>query len=191
MTLWKRAMGAKQWLKSLTADYGLEALLFFIAVGNAEVLHQYLIATGSEDSWQLTIAIYATEILVVWASLWKTVGLFISAVLFMVSMVSISSVFGDDWLGHSGFSLAIFCGSLGNYVRRGAWLELGTAYRFIRLKSWNLPAVVPAQIISIANMSMLDIMNKFNTSMTHANFLLSLHKAGKVITDKLIEETRC
>lgn len=118
---YQRLQRVTKWIKDLP---WLEILLFVIALGNADVLYQYLVQTGSKDTWQLKAAIYATELLVVWATLWRTVGLFISAVLFAVSIVSIHSVYPDHWFGHSGFSLAIFCGAIGNYVRHDAWREL-------------------------------------------------------------------
>lgn len=192
MTVWQRVMRFKDWFKELLAEYGLEALLFVIAAGNADVLHTYLLETGSKDTPQLLFAIYATELLVVTASLWGTIGLAISFVLFLVSMVSIASVFGDYWLGHSGFSLAIFCGAVGNYVRRGGWRELGVVYNFVVKKVPDvIPVVVAAIIVDIANMSMLDITKQFNTTFTHANLLKALSGAGVVITDRMIEDTRC
>jgi hypothetical protein len=174
----------KDWIK----EYGLEALLFFIAIGNADVLHHYLVKTGSTDTWQLIIAVYATEMLVVWASLWRTIGLFISFVLFMVSMVSISSVFGSEWLGHSGFSLAIFCGSLGNYVRRNAWLELLEIYNFFKGKATK---TVTAIGLDLTGMTTAEIRTKLSISLTHANLIKEMRDKGIVITDRLVEETKC
>lgn len=190
MNFWEKFLKFKDWLKELIKDFGLEALLFFIAIGNADVLHHYLISTGSTDSWQLIIAVYATELLVVWASLWRTIGLFISAVLFMVSMVSISSVFKTEWLGHSGFSLAIFCGSLGNYVRRGGWLELGTAYNFIMRSLGKAKEIAPI-VFDLTNMTVAEIRVRFNISLNHANILKEMHSKGIIITDKLIKDTAC
>lgn len=184
MNKWQKFINFKNWLKGLVSEFGLETLLFFIALGNADVLHYYLIETGSHPSWQLTLAIYATELLVVWASLWRTVGLGISAVLFLVSMVSIRSVFGEYWFGHAGFSLAIFCGSIGNYVRRGGWRELGTAYKFLAKK----PILV---LVDLSGLSVADIRAKLNISLAHANLLKTMRDNGVTITQKLIEETKC
>lgn len=118
---YQRFLRSVKWVKELP---WLHILLFIISIGNADVLWQYLISTGSKDTWQLKAAIYATEMLVVWATAWGTIGLFISAVLFAVSMVSIHSVYPEHWVGHSGFSLAIFCGALGNWVRGGHWKDI-------------------------------------------------------------------
>ena len=191
---WDNIIRFKNWLKDLTAEYGLETLLFAIALGNADVLHHYLLQTGSADTWQLTVAIYATELLVVWASLWRTVGLFISLVLFFVSMVSIWSIFPGNEIGHSGFSLAIFCGSLGNYVRRGGWRELGTAIRFVVTRGGDLfkhaPKVIPV-IINLAGLDVMAIKNQLQTSFKHANIIKQLVDAGVTITNDIIENTKC
>ena len=185
--IWAGFLRFKDWMKELVSEFGLEAMLFAIALGNADVLHHYLIQTGSANTWQLKVAIYATELLVVWASLWRTVGLFISAVLFFVSMTSIRSVFDTNWIGHSGFSLAIFCGSLGNYVRRGGWIELGTAWNFLRGKA----PVKALKLFDIVGLSATQIKDKFTTTLTHAMILKQLATNGVKITDRLVEETRC
>lgn len=192
---WTGILSFKDWLKELTAEFGLEALLFLIALGNADVLHHYLIKTGSTPTWQLAVAVYATELLVVWASLWRTIGLLISAVLFMVSIISIRSVFGHEWFGHAGFSLAIFCGSLGNYVRRGGWKELGTGIRFVANRGADIfktqTTILTATIVDITGLTLIQIKDKFSTSITHATLLKQMHNNGIQITDKLVEDTRC
>lgn len=118
---YQRFLRIVEFLKSLP---WLEILAFFIAAGNADVLHQYLVMTGSKDTWQLIIAVYSVELLIVLATQWKTIGVVISLALFAVSMVSIHSIFKEHWFGHSGFSIAIFCIALGNYVRHNHWKEL-------------------------------------------------------------------
>jgi len=105
-------------LRTWATEYWLEILLLAIALGNAEVLRQYLTSTGSNDSWQLTIAIYATEVLVATVSMWGIPGLVLALVMFVTSLWSIHQQFDEQWIGHAYFSISIFAGSCANYVRR-------------------------------------------------------------------------
>lgn len=99
-------------------EYWLEALLLCIAIGNAEVLREYLIDTGSKDVWQLTTAIYATEVLIATVSMWGVPGLVLALVMFVTSLWSINEQFKEHAIGHSYFSISLFAGSVANYVRR-------------------------------------------------------------------------
>lgn len=107
--------------------YWLEFLLLCIALGNAEVLRAYLTSTGSLDTWQLTVAIYATEVLVACASMFGIPGLGVATVLFVTSLWSIQHQFGDQAIGHSYFSIAIYAGSIANYFRHFFQAKQNTA----------------------------------------------------------------
>lgn len=174
LRIWNLFLQFKEWIK----PQALEILLFAIALGNANVLHIYLIATGSEPTWQLIIAVYATELLIVWASLWGTTGLMISTVLFTVSTVSIRHQFGENWFGHLGFSLAIYCGSIGNYVRRGGYRDLQVIQRLI----WRRTV----EVLDLSGLSVADIRDKFFLTLDRASLVKQMRDAGITITTEII-----
>lgn len=107
-----------QKVQTLFKEYWLEGLLLAIAIGNAEVLREYLTNTGAKDVWQLTVAIYATEVLIATVSMWGIPGLVLALVMFVTSLWSINEQFGAHAIGHSYFSISLFAGSVANYVRR-------------------------------------------------------------------------
>lgn len=184
---------AKAWANSakhLVTEYGLEVLLFVIAIGNGNVLHYYLLETGSHDTWQLLVAVYAVELLVVWASLWRTIGLFISFCLFIVSLVSINYVFGDNALGHSNFSIAIFLGSLGNYVRRGHWRELSWLFRVL-FDIRNTKTILTNafnNIVDLTGLSVAEIRLRYNLTLAQANRAKQLFDSGVQLTPAMMKE---
>lgn len=108
---------------SWVLNHWIQILLFCVAIGNADVWRDYLITTGAKDSYQLIIAIYATEMVIVSASLWGGYGIIIATAMFASSLVAIHSTYGDgtwlggDWIGHSYFSITIWLGTLGEWAR--------------------------------------------------------------------------
>lgn len=175
-------------IKHAASEYGLELLLVLIGLGNAETLHQYLVTTGSPNTWQLIVAIYATELLIVFATLWGLVGLCISLAMFMVSLISIKSVYAKDWVGHSYFSISLFAGAVGNFFRRGG------GFNAIKRKVNNgtiVPNLAKAlftieDIKAIPQMTIADIKAKFGLSMASANILRQMSLAGDVIDNDVI-----
>lgn len=171
-------------VKGLWNTYIIHTLLYIIACGNAETLRLYLTSTGAPNSWQLISAIYSTELLIVLATMWGTVGAVISTVMFLVSMQSISSVYGEDWIGHCYFSISLYCGAIGVYFKNGGWSDV--------FKSNNkVPAIqkvlyTQAEIDLIPQMTIADIKAKFNLSMASANILRQMSIAGDEITNDLI-----
>lgn len=168
----------------------LELLLLAIAAGNADVMLHYLVATGSEETIQLIVAVYALEILVVWASLWRTVGLFISFCLFLVSMISISHMFKDQALGHSGFSIAVFLGSLGNYVRHGHWRELSWLFKVV-FDIRNAKTILNNafnNFVDLSSMTIADVRMRFGVTIEQATKAKQLANNGVQLTADMIKE---
>ena len=176
---WARWLQFKEWFKPLS----LETLLFIIALGSANVQHVYLIRTGSADTWQLTIAVYAVELLIVWASLWGSTGLVISTVLFLVSMIAVRHTFNVEWFGHMAFSLAVYCGSIGNYVRRKGYVDLVPLLRVIRRRRAK-------ETYDITGYSSADIRDKFFISLEKAAVVKQMFAIGLHITSELIDDLR-
>lgn len=178
------------WLKRFLADSGLEILLFVIACGSADTIHFYMTQTGSPDTWQLRGAVYALEILIVWASLWGSVGMFVSFSLFCVSLISIQHVFGDNWLGHSSFSIAVFLGSLGNYVRRGHWRELYWIMQIV-FDIRNAKTILTNAMhnfVDLTGMTVADIKMRYNLTLEQANKAKQLWANGTKLTVDMMKE---
>jgi hypothetical protein len=182
-------------IKAILIEYGLEALLFVITLGSADVIYQYLTSTGSKDTTQLRMAVYAVEMLIVWASLWGGIGLLISFALFLINLISIHSVYGQHWLGHTLFSVAVFLGSVGNYTRRVGWNEvrwLIETYRSIKRKGTETIAVVQATnplatVLSLSGLSVADIRKQFNLSLAAANVVKAKVDSGLEVTEEWIK----
>lgn len=173
-------------IKHIGSEYGLETLLVLIGLGNAETLHQYLITTGSPDTWQLIVAVYSTELLIVWATVWGTVGLCISAVMFVVSMISIRSVYGEYWIGHAYFSISLFCGAVGNYFRRGGGFN-GLKNSLKRNGGISI-VYTPQEIDSIKTLTIPEIKTKFNLSLAGANILRQMAMNNEHIDNDIIRK---
>ena len=193
----------KKRLQDAFREYWLEALLFAIAVGNADVLRQYMVKTGSQETWQLTVAIYATEVLIASVSMWGVPGLVLALVMFATSLWSISHMFGDQFIGHAYFSISLFAGSVANYVRRA---ERSRAYT----KAFNQshapavpgqPATVPASQFTFNAKGQLDptpfvamgasgLRAVFGLSHNKAKELRAIFLAGDTVTKQWLDENR-
>jgi hypothetical protein len=92
-------------------------VLLVICLGNAEVIHELLVSTGSKDSYLLWAAIVGVELLIATASTFGVTGLATATVLFCVSVYGIHTMFPASWVNHSVFSIAVYCGSVSSYVR--------------------------------------------------------------------------
>lgn len=106
-----------EWLRRVLRRYWVETLLLVICMGNAEVIHELLVTTGSRDTPLLWAAIVGVELLVATASTFGVPGLVTATVLFAVSVYGISTLFPLHWVNHSVFSIAVYCGSVSSYVR--------------------------------------------------------------------------
>lgn len=175
-------------------EYWIQFLLFCVAIGNADVWRDYLVTTGAKDSVQLIIAIYATEMVIVSASLWGGWGVAIAAAMFLSSLVAIHSTYGDgtwfggDWIGHSYFSITIFLGTVGEYARKKVpqlqnKKALGAVGKTVEVDENGV-----LDHTSIAKMSVQKIQQQFNISKLYrAQKLQKMAREGKPITMQIIE----
>lgn len=179
------------WLK----EHWIIFLLFCVAIGNADVWLDYLITTGAKDSPQLTIAIYATELVIVSAPLWGGWGVFIATAMFGTSLIAIHSTYADpnnfwsgDWWGHSYFSITIWLGTIGEYARKripqlNNKKALGAAGEAVGVDNQGI-----LDHKAIAKMSVARIMQQFNiTKQYRAHKLQQEARAGKQITMDMIK----
>lgn len=104
-------------MKRYVTEYWLEFLLFLCALGSAETLHAYLLQTGSKDTWQLVVAIYASELVLCFAGMWGITGLIMATVMFSAGMYSVWTIYGDQTVGHGYFQLTVLLGTFANYGR--------------------------------------------------------------------------
>ena len=183
-------------------EYWLEALLLAIAIGNAEVLREYLTSTGSQDVWQLTVAIYATEILIATVSMWGIPGLVLALVMFCTSLWSISEQFGDQAVGHAYFSISLFAGSVANYVRRDQ-MSRSLTKAFAKSKAPAVPGQAPQAnpLIQFNSRGQLDpkpflgmgarqLRDIFQLSHNKAKELREALAAGQTVTKDWLEKNR-
>lgn len=168
------------YVKDFFIKYGLEILLFGVAIGNADVLHTFLTKTGSPDTVQLLIAIYCTELVIVLAGQWGVTGLFIAAIMFLTSLVSIASLYPENWLGHSYFSITIFCGTVGNYVRRQ--IQSSSNTRKLVDHSGN--------VNNLSGLSVRALRTQFGLSHNKAKKLQIMVKSGIKITVDTIKKLK-
>lgn len=174
-------------IKQIGSEWGLEFLLVLIGLGNAETLHQYLVTTGSPNTWQLIVAIYATELIVVWCTVWGVVGLCISLVMFIVSMISIKSVYNEFWIGHAYFSISLFCGAVGNFFRRGGGLNAFKVNFTAIKKEIKSKSYTTNDIAQIASMTIQEIKAMFGLSLAGANILKQMSLNNEHIDNSVIE----
>lgn len=179
-------------------EYWLEGLLLAIAIGNAEVLKEYMVATGSKDVWQLTIAIYATEVLIATVSMWGIPGLVLALVMFVTSLWSIQAQFEQQWVGHAYFSISLFAGSVANYVRR---YEASSKATKSFAKNHTAPAAAagvqftfnakgqldPAPFIGMGARQLRDI---FQLSHNKAKEMREALAAGQTVTKQWLDQNR-
>lgn len=176
------------WYKRVWAtvrEYWLEGLLFAIATGNAEVLRAYLLSTGSADVWQLTIAVYATELLVCTVGMWGIPGLVMALVLFLTSLWSINHQYGAQAIGHSYFSVAIFTGTVANYVRRR-----GTVVRLKKELGAEFTDKGVLDTKELTGMSVAGLRDRFGLSHRRAKEMQESIRSGRPISESWIRENR-
>lgn len=156
-------------VKKFCVTFWLEFLLLCIAVGNADVLQSYMVSTGSQSTWQLTVAIYATEVLVACASMFGIPGLFVATVLFLTSLWSIQHQFGVQAIGHSYFSIAIYAGSIANYFRHFFRAKQNTAKVQART----------SEVVKVNDKGQLDpdVLRGMNIHMLKSTLKISYNKA--------------
>lgn len=181
-------------VKGLWNTYIIHTLLYIIACGNAETLRLYLTSTGAPNSWQLIAAIYSTELLIVLATQWGSVGAVISTVMFLVSMQSIRSVYVHNWIGHCYFSISLYCGAIGVYFKNGGWKDLyenktSAVKNSIKSTQPNSKKVLFTQneILEIASLTIQEIKAMFGLSLAGANILKQMSLNNEHIDNSVIE----
>lgn len=189
------------WLK----EYWLEILLLAIAIGNADVLRQYLTGTGSSDDWQLTLAIYSTELLIATVSIWGMPGLALALIMFMTSLWAIKEQFPEQWIGHAYFSVSLFAGSVANYVRR-AEKSRSLTKAFNKLVSPSQASAASAAGVTVGqftfnskgqldpapflNMGARQLRDIFSLSHNKAKELRQAFLAGQTVTKDWLEKNK-
>jgi hypothetical protein len=166
-------------------EFWLEALLFAIAIGQAEVLREYLLATGSRDTVQLTVAIYSTELLICFAGLWGVSGLVMATVMFCVGLISVYHLYGAETPGHAYFGLGVWLGTIANYSRRRLLARVHTRNAGVAA---DHRGVVDGR--ALQNWPVARLRQEFDLSHRKAKEMKELLASGRPVSTAWIEANR-
>lgn len=118
-----------------TQRYWLDTLNFIVACGNADLMEQILVQSGRKESVLLTIAVFASELILATAGIWGKRGMIVAFVMFATSIWGIRHIFPETWIIESYFSITIFVSTITSLLRHDR--EIPQALKSRKPWQWN------------------------------------------------------